>query len=558
MRRKAATTRAGRCTAPGVLVAALALIGASGCAATPHYVPGTEAGTYYVSTRGDDENNGSSPGQAWRSLARAERSALGPGDRLLLEGGARFTGTITLGGTEAGSAERPVVVGSYGEGRATIEAEGSPGVSVHNTAGVQIRDLDITGDRAAYSRDGGINLYADRPGGGKLDGVSVTDVTVTGFQVGIAVGGIEKGNGFKNVTIRQAKLHGNKDAGLLTYGPQFDPAQPAWAHEDVDVSDVEAHRNTGDPDADDRHTGDGIILGAVRHATVRDSSAHDNGSTSSGRAPSGPVGIWAYDAKDVLLEHNTAYRNHTGSEVDGAGFGFDENVSDSTIQYNLAFHNDGPGFYAYTRKANGAHTDNTIRYNLTADDGRKLPRFGGLAVYGHDVRNLQIYQNTVVMTAPENGKSGPALRLMDGQTGVSVRNNNFVTDGSPLVLADGGLTAENVIAQGNNYRAPQGKWAVQWGDHVYTGLGTWRTATGQERVNGKPSGLAVAPCFAGGQLPSVTSPRDARLLAPDCDALADKGLDLRKLFGTDPGSVDYFGRPVGTPPPVGAALPQPD
>lgn len=555
---KAAGAALGRWTAPGVLTAALVLIGAGGCAAMPHYAPDTEAVTYYVSPRGDDRNDGSSPGQAWRSLARAERVALEPGDRLLLEGGARFTGTITLKSTEAGSAEEPVVIGSYGGGRATVRAEGSPGISVHNTAGVQIRDLDITGDRAAYAREGGINLYADGPRGGKLDRVSVSDVAVSGFSVGIAVGGIEKGNGFKNVTVRQAKLHANKDAGLLTYGPQFDPAQPSYAHDAVDISDVQAYGNTGDPQAGDRHTGDGIILGGVRNATVRDSSAHDNGSKSSAEAPVGPAGIWAYDAKSVLLEHNTAYRNHTGSNVDGAGFGFDENVSDSTIQYNLAFHNDGPGFYAYTRHVNGAHTDNTIRYNITSDDGRKLARLGGLSVYGHDVRNLQIYQNTVVMTALENGERAPALRLQPGQTGVSVRNNNFVTDGSPLAVVDGGLTTKNVVLQGNNYRAPQGQWALQSGTHAYTSLDTWRTATGQERVGGRPSGLTVDPCFAGGELPAVDSAGDAPLLAPDCSALADQGLDLRALFGIDPGPVDYFGRTVGTPPPVGAALPPAD
>ncbi|MGW6273382.1 MULTISPECIES: right-handed parallel beta-helix repeat-containing protein [unclassified Streptomyces] len=553
---RAVPTAVGRRGAPGVLTAALVLLGASGCAATPHYAP--EAATYYVSAQGDDGNDGSSPGQAWRSLARAERVALEPGDRLLLEGGARFTGTITLGAGEAGSADRPVVIGSYGEGRATVEATGSPGVSVHNTAGVEIRDLTLTGDRAAYGREGGINLYADKPGDGKLDRVLVSGVTVSRFQVGVAVGGIEKGNGFTNVSVRRAQLHDNKDAGLLTYGPSFDAGRPAYAHEDIEISDVRAYRNSGDPEADDRHTGDGIILGAVRHATVRDSSAHDNGSTSSRDAPSGPVGIWAYDAKNVLLEHNTAYRNHTGSKVDGAGFGFDENVSDSTIQYNLAFHNDGPGFYAYTRETNGAHTDNTIRFNITADDGRRLPRFGGLAVYGHDVRNLRIHQNTVVMTALKDGRSGPALRLMDGERGVTVRNNTFVTDGSPLALVDGGLDARNVLLQGNNYRAPQGQWALQWGDHAFTGLDAWRKATGQERVEGRPSGLTLDPCFAGGELPPIGSPADVRRFAPACDALADKGLDLHELFGVDPGSVDYFGRSVGTPPPVGAALPEPD
>lgn len=553
---KAASAALGRCTAPGILTAALVLIGTGGCVATPHYAP--SASTYYVSPRGDDGDDGSSPDRAWKSLARADRVALEPGDRLLLEGGARFTGTIELGAAEAGRADRPVVIGSYGDGRATVAAKGTPGISVHNTAGVRILDLTLTGDRAAYIRDEGINVYADRPGGGRLEGISVAHVDVSGFRTGIAIGSGEKGSGFQDVTVRQSRLHGNKDGGLLTYGPKFDPARPAYAHQNVEVEGVTAYRNAGDPKADDRHTGNGITLGAVRQAAVRDSSAHDNGTSSASKAPSGPVGIWAYDATGVLLEHNTAYRNRTGSDVDGAGFGFDENVSGSTMQYNLAFHNDGPGYYTYTRIVNGAHTDNAIRYNLTSDDGRKLPRFGGLAVLGHDVRNLDIYQNTVVMTALKNGRSGAALRLMDGHHGVTVRNNTFVTDGSAMVLADVDLTAANILVQGNNYRAPQGQWTVQWGDHGYTGLAAWRKATGQERVDGRPSGLTVDPCLAGGELPSITSPDDAHLFAPDCDALADKGLDLRRLFGIDPGSGDYFGRAVGTPPPVGAALPVPE
>ncbi|MEV5976907.1 right-handed parallel beta-helix repeat-containing protein [Streptomyces sp. NPDC052114] len=553
MRGRAAGTAARGRAVPVGAVAVSALLVTGGCAATPHYVPSATA--YYVSPRGDDGNDGTAPDRAWRSLDRAERVGLRPGDRLLLEGGARFSGTVTVNGTEAGEADRPVVIGSYGTGRAEIAADGTPGVSVHNTAGVEIRGLTLTGDSGAYRSSSGINLYNDRPGGGRLDGVAVLDVTVSGFRVGISVGGIAKGAGFKDVTVRHARLHGNKDAGLLTYGPSFDPGGPAYSHENVEVEDVEAYRNAGDPSAADRHTGNGIVLGAVRDAVVRGSSAHDNGADGAATAPSGPVGIWAYDATGVVLEHNTSYRNHTGSDVDGAGFGFDENVSHSTIQYNLAFHNDGPGIYAYTRAVNGAHTDNAIRYNLSADNGRKLPRFGGLAVYGHDVRDLLIYQNTVVMTATDDGAGGPALRLMDGESGVTVRNNNFVTDGSPLAVVDQGLTAANAVLQGNNYRVQQGRWTIQWGDRAFHDLGAWSRATGQERLGEEPVGLSTDPCFAGGALPAVDSPDDAHLLAPDCSALADDGLDLRKLFGTDTGSVDYFGRTVGTPPPVGAALP---
>ncbi|MEV0601812.1 right-handed parallel beta-helix repeat-containing protein [Streptomyces sp. NPDC050315] len=544
--------------APGALTAATLMIAASGCAGTPHYSPPESVShTYYVSPRGDDRDKGSSPGTAWRSLARVERVTLHPGDRLLLKGGARFSGTVILKRGEAGDASRPVVIGSYGKGRATIEATGSPGVTVHNTAGVAIRDLTLIGKGAAYTRDSGINLYSDLKDGTKLDQVTISRVDVSRFRAGITVGAAAGGTGFKDVTIRQARLHANKDVGLLTYGPTFNPDHPDYAHQNIDIADVEAYRNPGDPEAGDRHTGDGITLGGVRDVTLRDSSAHDNGKRAAAEAPAGPAGIWAYDATDVLMEHNTAYHNHTGSDVDGSGFGLDSNVSDATIQYNLAFHNDGPGFYAYTRYTNGAHTDNTMRYNISVNDARKLPLKGGLAVHGKDIRKLRIYQNTVVMTVSPNG-IGRAVQLERGETGVSLRNNLLVTDGSPLVAAERGLDPRDVILQGNNYRAPEGQWSVNWAGRPYFGLAAWRAATSQETADDRPTGLTASPCFTGGPLPDIRSAADARLLVPDCDALRGKGLDLRKRFDTAPGKTDYFGHTVGTPPPIGAARPSAD
>ncbi|MET7443570.1 hypothetical protein [Streptomyces sp. NPDC005568] len=219
---------------PRTVLAALAatlLVSAGGaCAATPHYAPSAAAaGTYYVSPGGDDSADGSSPGKAWRSLARADQVKLRPGDKLLLQGGARFPGTVTVGADEAGEAGRPVVIGSYGTGRARIDSADSPGVSVHNTAGVDIRDLTLRGRGAAAGKDAGVNLYSDRRSDGRREHVSVSGVDVSGFRVGIAVGATEDDNGFKDVSVRQTHLHDNRDAGLLTYGADFDPGAPARA-----------------------------------------------------------------------------------------------------------------------------------------------------------------------------------------------------------------------------------------------------------------------------------------------------------------------------------------
>lgn len=541
-----------RTAALPTLAAALVLAAGSGCTDTPHYSP--PSATYYVSPGGDDGNSGTSPGEAWRTLRRAELTALEAGDKLMLEGGARFPGTLTVAKGEAGDADKPVTIGSYGTGRATVVATDSPGISVHNTAGVEIRDLRVTGKKGSYLREGGINIYSDLPGGKKLDHVAVSGVEVSGFRAGIAIGGTDGGSGFENVTVSRSELHHNKDVGLLTYGPDFDISHPSYAHSHIRIVDVAAHHNTGDPASTTTHSGNGIVLGGVRDATVRDSRAHDNGSRAAAEAPAGPVGIWAYDATGVLLEHNVSYRNHTGSRVDGSGFGLDSNVSDSTVQYNLAFGNDGPGYYAYTNKKNGAHRNNVIRYNISAGNGRKLPVNGALAVHGSDIRSLDIYQNTLIMPQSPKGR-GPVIRLRDGLSDVTVRNNILVADGAPLITAEKGLAPRNVLLQGNNYTMASGSWSVEWEGRSYSGLDAWRSATGQERTDGEPSGLTKDPCFAGGDLPSIRSAADAPLVIPGCAALAGAGLDLHALFGTGPGSVDYFGKATGTPPPVGAAVP---
>lgn len=534
---------------PLVLAAALLAGVARGCD-TPHYTP--QVTTYYVGPRGDDSAPGTSPQQAWRTLDRADRAPLQPGDRLLLEGGARFAGNVSIGPEEAGDAERPVVVGSYGEGRATVVATGSNGVSVHNTGGVEIRELILEGRGASRTEQAGINLYLDnREARADQRNVTITDVEVTDFQTGVAIGSAVPGQGFADVTVRRAALHGNKDAGMLTYGPTFDAQRPLYAHRDLTVEQVNAYDNVGDPRAHSRHTGNGIVIGGTQRAVVRESHAHDNGALSSPEAPGGPVGIWTYDSTGVLMEHNTSFRNHSRSGEDGSGFGLDSNVSASTVQYNLSFQNDGAGYYAYAETGNGRHRDNVIRYNISDDDARVLPWKGALTVYGTNVRNLDIYQNTVTMARSPGGE-GTVVLLRPGNTDITFRNNLLVAERDPLVSADADLPTTRALFQGNQYHSVSGPWRVKWGDTVHGSLPAWRAATGQEQVGEAATGSATDPCLAGGALPDIRTAADAPRVVPGCPR---DGLDLRALFSIDPGAEDFSGRAVSTPPVIGAAQP---
>ncbi len=170
-------------------------------------------------------------------------------------------------------------------------------------------------------------------------------------------------------------------------------------------------------------------------------------------------------------------------------------------------------------------------------------------MYGIDTRELSVVQNTVVMSrAP--AAEGTVVLVHDRVHGISIRNNLLVSGGYPLVTSEAGR--DRVVFQGNQYHAARGPWTVRWLDSVYADLESWRDSTGQERVGSRATGTSADPCPRGGALPDVDSARDARLVVPRCPV---EGLDLRRLFGVDPGPVDYFGRALPTPPAVGAAQP---
>ncbi|SEO81600.1 right-handed parallel beta-helix repeat-containing protein [Actinacidiphila rubida] len=541
--------RAGRPAVALGALTALALAAAGGCSSLPHYRPGH---TYYVSASGDDGNDGRSADHAWRTLSRADRQQLVAGDRLLLQGGSRFPGSLTVGRNDAGQPKQPVVIGSYGSGRATIAPANGPGVTVVDTGGVEVRDLVVTGNDRTLKGPSGILLFSDRQGTQRLDHVVVSGVDVSRFAIGLAVGCADHAVGFHDVRVASSVVHDNTDDGLLTYGPRLDTKNPVYSHQDVVISGVQAYRNLGDPTSTHHNTGSGIVMGGVQGGRIEQSEAHDNGSNSAAKALEGPVGIWAYDSTGLTIEHNRSYHNHTPAIVDGSGFGLDQNVSSTTVQYNLAYGNDGPGYHAFTNFTNGAFRDDTIRFNISSNDGRKLAQNGGIDVHGADVRNLRIFNNTVVMTGT-GAKQGPAVRLRKNPVGVSLRNNILITDGSPVVSAATAYTPQQVVLQGNDYFAASGSWQVRWGQSTYRSLGQWRDAQHQELVGGKPTGLTADPCLAGGRAPSISSAAQAPRIVPTCDAVAGKGVDLRKDFGIDPGPTDWFGTALSAPTLIGAA-----
>jgi uncharacterized repeat protein (TIGR02059 family) len=71
---------------------------------------------YYISSSGNDSNNGLSASTPWKTIAKVNSSfsTLKPGDRILFNRGDTFYGSITV--TKSGSVGNPITIGAYGTG----------------------------------------------------------------------------------------------------------------------------------------------------------------------------------------------------------------------------------------------------------------------------------------------------------------------------------------------------------------------------------------------------------------------------------------------------------
>lgn len=510
---------------------------------------------YYVSPSGDDANDGTSPELAWRSIARANEQRLEPGERLLFEGGESFEGTLTLDAEDEGTPAAPIVISSYGEGRATLLAGEARGVVIYNTAGVTLSRLDVVGAGRESNAEDGIVAYVDLPGDVKLEHIAIDDVTVTGFgKSGVVVGANEGNSGFRGVRITNTRSHGNAVSGITVYGA-WSETPTGYAMEDVYIGHCVVHDNSGVAGLS-HHTGNGIVIGGVDGGVIERSIAYDNGWLNS--AVGGPVGIWAWDSNDVVIQYNEAYGNGTDSTADGGGFDLDGGTTNSVLQYNYSHDNAGPGFLlAQYGGAPRPFANNVVRYNISQNDVRQN-RYGAIHFWtasseaaDNPVRDVEVYGNTIFISASTTGGSPSALAFHSGGTrtvDVRIHNNLFVTtDGVPLANIASGQ--EGLLVQNNAYWSSGGDFRIVTSGATYTDLSSWRAATGHERRDGVATGVHADPRLmdAGGGSVIGDADRLTTLTAYQLDPaspLIDAGLDLGVSLGLPSSVTDFYGHAV--------------
>jgi hypothetical protein len=344
----------------------------------------------------------------WRSIAKVNDTDFKPGDTVLFEAGKTFAGTINLDNNDRGTSEEKILITSYGVGRAIIDGGNGSGLIAEGCNHLIIKNMNFKGSGRKDGNTGsGVHIV-------DLSGAEIDSVDVGGFRSNGILG-----EGVRDVRITNVHAHENGHAGICVGGsPSNDRS------ENVYIGYCLVQNNPGDPSNLTNHSGNGIVVGNVNNAVIEYCRATNNG-WDMPRKGNGPVGIWAWNADNVVIQFCISHDNKSPGE-DGGGFDLDGGVTNSILQYNLSYNNDGPGYFLCQYPSAPVFKNNIVRYNISQNDGKKTNRRSGIDIFAANMQmsDCKIYNNTVYN---KNG-AGIGFGGLD-VPGVIIRNNIFICAG---------------------------------------------------------------------------------------------------------------------------------
>jgi len=488
------------------------------------------------------------------------------GDRILLKGGVKWSGRLTING-RSGTASAPISITTYGTGKARLQNKNGHGIYVYNSGGISISNMIVegAGTVTTYSNSGavpqGIYFFNNTPN--VLDYIRVSNVEIYNFKGMNAAGGSNglvmrggiSGGGFRDVEFTYVDAHDNLDGGIVTYSSRscskYDPKCVYTAHSDVLVHGCDVHHNVGTV-IKSVNSGNGIVLGSVDGGVIEYSTAHHNGGQDNPAASGGPVGIWAWNSNNVTIQYNESYANTTASQHDGGGFDLDGGTTNSVVQYNYSHDNAGAGFLLCSWSSSVVTRNDVIRYNISENDGRRNMH-GSLLLYLNPAKST-VHNNTFYIS-PAAGATQAAVTLY-GFSGSTVRlhNNVFYTSGGVPLVRNVASTTQPTFEANAYWPSGPDDFQFIWNGATYTSYPMWRAAAGVETAN---AGKSVDPLLAGvGQGGTIGDPYNFDLMtayriASSASVLIDKSVWVP---GGDFGGQDFYGNttPQGVKADIGA------
>jgi hypothetical protein len=483
----------------------------------------SKSGSYYFSSSGSDLNNGSIH-FPFHSISKLNGLRLQAGDKVYFRGTDVFKGNILIDSSSFGTVSSPVMISSYGGGEAIIDGGDLTALTIYHTRYITLSNLKLTG--------------SGRKNGNRKNGVMV--------QV------------CKNIIVKNIDVSGFQKAGLLIYSSSDILAGQVYAHDNgaagiaiegnrgkkncrnIQILNCFAENNPGDPANLNNHSGNGIVAAHCTSLLIDHCTATNNG-WDMPRTGNGPVGIWCFESDSVIIQHCLSYRNKTSNGGgDGGGFDLDGGVTNSLVQYNLSYENQGSGYGIFQYWGATPWYHNVIRYNISENDGAVSDSKAGIYIWNSSgdagqFRDCLVYNNTIY------NSSEAAISFSEKSERKRFRfYNNIFVGKRNLIKGDKGKD----VFIGNNW------WSLteQFNADGIKDFSEWAVKYQQEMLSGKITGYNLDPQFpspGGTVLTSFLRPGSYdKYKIPGNSLLRDGGPDLKIRFGIDTGDLDFNQKPA--------------
>ena len=346
---------------------------------------------YFDSTAGNDDNKGTSPEDAWKSLSKAKTLTLRAGDKILLKKGETFTGELHV--TGVGSPERPIIVDAYGDkgnDPCIIGYDHSLyAVYIYNSEYITIKNLEIinTGKERLGGR-AGIKVHLNNYGTAHsilLKGLYIHDVNgnlIKKEKGGAGILIVNEGDipsTFDGLTIEDCTIRRCERNAMIWWG--YASRDHWYPNRNVVVRNNLIEEVPGDGIVPIGCDGARIEYNIMRNCTEL--------------LPEGEyaAGIWPWSCDNTLIQFNEVSGHKAPG--DAQGYDADNNCNNTIIQYNYSHDNEG-GFLLICDSGemempeNIGNNHSIIRGNISINDGIR-------------VRNGNFFSPSIHIAGPAKG-----------------------------------------------------------------------------------------------------------------------------------------------------------
>ncbi len=370
---------------------------------------------YYVdSVNGNDNNNGTSPESAWKSLEKVNSVVYKPGDSILFKANCSWTGQLAPKGS--GNSEKQIAIGMYGYMSFPRNTRNKPhieGNGIYATVLLQdveywtISNLDVSNNvnTTDIALRNGIVVMAKPQG--ITHRIIIQDCEVhdvdgdyrrpVGMYKNAAIrvtfpGRSTEENRYDEVLIQRNFVHDVSTIGIYV-------VSEADGHLEITYTNVKVLNNTVI-----RTGADGGIISHCISPLIENNQILDAGYYGNYKSTNYIAGLWGDNNTGEIIFQNNEVARTRKFIGDGQAFDTDWGTGGTTyFQYNYTHENEG-GFFLNCAdlRMNKDYVKTVLRYNVSVEDKQ--------AIIQRNVETLtEVYNNVFFKTAghldPGNSKT---------------------------------------------------------------------------------------------------------------------------------------------------------